>query len=76
MLGLVSSPSSGGNNVYTGQLVRGVCTTRINCHVYTLLPPDDGLLASAKYVEIWSMVLYGAETWDTSGSRSETPGNF
>jgi len=25
---------------------------------------------------IWSMALYGAETWDTSGSRSEIPGKF
>jgi hypothetical protein len=22
-------------------------TTRTNCHIYTLLPPDDGLLAEA-----------------------------
>jgi hypothetical protein len=29
-------------------------TTRTNCHipVYTLLPPDDGLLASPKHVEV------------------------
>ena len=25
---------------------------------------------------IWSMALYGAETWDVSVSRSETPGKF
>jgi hypothetical protein len=25
---------------------------------------------------IWSIALYGAETWDASGSRSETPGKF
>jgi hypothetical protein len=25
---------------------------------------------------IWNMALYGAETWDTSESRSETPGKF
>ena len=25
---------------------------------------------------IWSMALYGAETWDASGSRSEIPGKF
>ena len=25
---------------------------------------------------IWSMALYGAETWDASGSRSETPGKL
>jgi hypothetical protein len=28
------------------------CTTRINCHVYTFLPPDDGQLASPKHVEV------------------------
>jgi hypothetical protein len=28
-------------------------TTRTNCHIYTLLPPDDGLLASPKHVEVW-----------------------
>jgi hypothetical protein len=27
-------------------------TTRTNCHIYTLLPPDDGLLASRKHVEV------------------------
>jgi hypothetical protein len=25
---------------------------------------------------VWSIALYGAETWDASGSRSETPGQF
>ena len=25
---------------------------------------------------IWSIALYGAETLDASGSRSETPGKF
>jgi hypothetical protein len=25
---------------------------------------------------IWSIALYGAETWDASSSRSETPGKF
>jgi len=25
---------------------------------------------------IWSITLYGAETWDASGSRSGTPGKF
>jgi hypothetical protein len=25
---------------------------------------------------IWNIALYGAETWDTSDSRSETPGKF
>jgi hypothetical protein len=25
-------------------------TTRTNCHIYTLLPPDDGLLTSPKHV--------------------------
>ena len=25
---------------------------------------------------IWSMALYGVETWDASGSRSEIPGKF
>ena len=25
---------------------------------------------------IWSMALFGAETWDASGSRSEIPGKF
>jgi hypothetical protein len=28
------------------------CTTRINCRIYTLLPPDDGQLASLKHVEV------------------------
>jgi hypothetical protein len=28
------------------------CTTRINCRICALLPPDDGLLASPKHVEI------------------------
>jgi hypothetical protein len=30
------------------------CTARTNCHIYeyTLLPPDDGLLASPKLLEI------------------------
>jgi hypothetical protein len=27
-------------------------TTRTNCRIYTLLPPDDGLLANPKHVEI------------------------
>jgi hypothetical protein len=27
-------------------------TTRTNCHIYTLLPPDDGILASPKHVEV------------------------
>jgi hypothetical protein len=26
-------------------------TTRINCHIYTWLPPDDGLLESPKHVD-------------------------
>jgi hypothetical protein len=26
------------------------CTTRTNCHIYTLLPPDDWQLASPKHV--------------------------
>jgi hypothetical protein len=25
---------------------------------------------------VWSIASYGAETWDISGSRSETPGMF
>jgi hypothetical protein len=28
-------------------------TIHTNCHIYTLLPPDDGLLASPKHVELW-----------------------
>jgi hypothetical protein len=32
-----------------GQLRR---TTRTNCHMYTLLHPDEGLLASPKHVEV------------------------
>jgi hypothetical protein len=32
-----------------GQLKR---TTRTNCSIYTLLPPDDGQLASLKHVEV------------------------
>jgi hypothetical protein len=27
-------------------------TTRTRCNIYTLLPPDDGLLASLKHVEV------------------------
>jgi hypothetical protein len=27
-------------------------TTRTNCRIYTLLPPDYGLLASPKHVEV------------------------
>jgi hypothetical protein len=27
-------------------------TTRTQCHVYTLLPPDDGLQADPKHVEV------------------------
>jgi hypothetical protein len=27
-------------------------TTCTNCHIYTLLPPDDGLLASPKHVDV------------------------
>jgi hypothetical protein len=27
-------------------------TTRTNCHIYTLLPPDDGLLSSPKHLQI------------------------
>jgi hypothetical protein len=49
---LVSSPSSGGKNIYMQQLV---CVVRLSwlstgldgmvyCHMCTLLPPDDGLL--------------------------------
>jgi hypothetical protein len=26
--------------------------TRTNCHMYTLLPPDEGLLASPEHVEV------------------------
>jgi hypothetical protein len=46
------------NNVYMRQLV---CvehliqlrhTTRTNCHIYMLLSPDEGLLASPKHVEV------------------------
>ena len=25
---------------------------------------------------VWSMALYGAETWDAPGKRSRTPGKF
>jgi hypothetical protein len=27
-------------------------TTNTNCHIYTLLPPDGGLLADPKHVEV------------------------
>jgi hypothetical protein len=27
-------------------------TTRTNCHMYTFLPPDDGLLAGLKHIEV------------------------
>jgi hypothetical protein len=65
--GLASSPSSGGN-MYMWQFLRFIRvsrllagptkmystwrTTRTNCHIYTLLPPDDGLLASPKHIEV------------------------
>jgi hypothetical protein len=67
--GLTCCPSSGGNNVYMQQMIRGVrcrlkshhnqvnwqSTTTYNthnCRLYTLLPPDDGQLASPKHVEV------------------------
>jgi hypothetical protein len=28
-------------------------TTRTNCHIYTLLPPDDGLLANPKHIQVY-----------------------
>jgi hypothetical protein len=28
-------------------------TTTKTCHIYTLLPPDNGLLASPKHVELY-----------------------
>jgi hypothetical protein len=47
------------------QLVRAIPLSRLsvglvgmelvnhsNCHIYALLPPDDGQLASAKHVEV------------------------
>jgi hypothetical protein len=30
-------------------------TTRTNCHIYTLLSPDDGLIGSPKHVEVWRL---------------------
>jgi hypothetical protein len=50
--GLASCPSSGGNQSHLNQasdsqLKHAACTI---CHIYTLLPPDDGLLASPKHV--------------------------
>jgi hypothetical protein len=67
---VVSSPSSGGGNVYMWQLVRIVRlsrlpapsmewnqpTTHTNCHVYLLLPPDDGLLTRPKHVDILCLI--------------------
>jgi hypothetical protein len=67
--GLASSQSAGGGNVRVknsqgvrvarfsrmsagldSQLRR---TTRTVIYTYTLLPPNDGLLASPKHVEVW-----------------------
>jgi hypothetical protein len=28
------------------------CITRTSCRIYTLLPPDDGKLASPRHVEV------------------------
>jgi hypothetical protein len=43
----------GGHSIQVddSQLIR---TTRTNCHIYiyTLLPPDDGLLAGLKHVKV------------------------
>jgi hypothetical protein len=41
-------------------------TTRTNCHMYTLLPPDDGQLASPKHVEgkwLSKVKINNASSW-------------
>jgi hypothetical protein len=44
-------------------------TTHTNCHIYTLLPPDDGLLTSPKHVEVKGKAI-PLQAWrDPEGSR-------
>jgi hypothetical protein len=41
-------------------------TTRTNCRIFTLLPPDDGLLASPKHAEVkWlhKLKINSATSW-------------
>jgi hypothetical protein len=64
------------------------CTCEIKCKIAmdkTAFNKKRALFTSTMDLElrkklvkcyIWSMALYGADTWDASGSRSETPGNF
>jgi hypothetical protein len=40
------------DNLYALYVLVDCSTTLTNCHIYTLLPPDDGLLASSKHVEV------------------------
>jgi hypothetical protein len=51
----------------SGRLVHSLfSTTRTNCHTYTLLPPDDGLLASPNHVEVqWlnKLNINSAPSW-------------
>jgi hypothetical protein len=44
LCGMCSIPSMPAESTMT--------TTHTSCHKYTLLPLDDGLLASLKYVEV------------------------
>jgi hypothetical protein len=42
------------------------CTIGTNCHICTLLPPDDGLLASPNHVEVLllnELKINGASSW-------------
>jgi hypothetical protein len=58
----IKLPSAGGQHKFHVLLTSSVAvglansqlkhTTHTNCHIYTLLPPDDGLLASPKHAEV------------------------
>ena len=66
----------------------GRCTCEIKCRIAmakaafnkkrTLFTSTLDLELRRKLVKcyIWGIALYGAETWDALGSRSETPGKF
>jgi len=66
----------------------GRCTYEIKCRIVmakAAFNKEEALFTSTLNLElrkklvkcyIWSIALYAAETWDASGSRSETPGKF
>jgi hypothetical protein len=71
--GFASCPSSSGNNVYTQQLVHVVRFSWLSADlvgmewVPTLLPSDDGQLASAEHVEVqWLNKLKLNTGWSKS----------